>query len=109
MNPFVDDYQAIATVGNFFENMGLFVKRGIIDKSIACDCWSFVILRNWEVLAPVIEVIRRRTSPTAYVYFEYLAAVAAKRYKTTLRDYVKDGLRMPKDTSLVDFLDRTKS
>jgi hypothetical protein len=109
MNPFVDDYQAIATVGNFFENMGLFVKRGIIDKSIACDCWSFVILRNWEALAPVIEVIRRRASPTAYVYFEYLAAVAAKRYRTTLRSHVKEGPRMPKDTSLVDFLDGTKS
>jgi hypothetical protein len=109
MNPFVGDYQAIATVGKFFENMGLFVRRGIIDEGIACDSWSFVILRDWQALAPVIEVIRRKTSPTAYVYFEYLAAAAAKRYKATLRERVKESFRMPKDTSLFDFLNGTKS
>lgn len=105
MNPFVGDYQAIATVGNFFESMGIFVKNGIIDKRIACDAWSFVIVRNWEALAPVIEVVRRRKAPTAYVYFEYLTTLAAKhleKYPVTNR---LERFRMPKDTSLVERLD----
>jgi Domain of unknown function (DUF4760) len=109
MNPFVGDYQAIATVGNFFESMGVFVKNGIIDQTIACDFWSFIILRNWRALAPVIEVVRRRTAPTAYVYFEYLAAAAAKHQETNPMAPLKAEFRMPKDTSLADFLDKTKS
>ncbi len=55
--PFVDEYQAIGTVANFFESMGLFVKKGIIDRDIALDAWSYIVLRNWDALAPV----QRRT------------------------------------------------
>jgi Domain of unknown function (DUF4760) len=109
MNPFVGDYEAIATVGNFFENMGVFVKNGIIDKTIACDCWSFVIVRNWRALAPVVEVVRRRTSATAYVYFEYLAAVAAKHNETNATSKLRGRFRMPQDTSLADSLNETKA
>jgi hypothetical protein len=43
----------------FVSIVGLFVRKGIIEKSIACDSWSFVILRNWQALAPVVEVVRR--------------------------------------------------
>jgi len=76
--PFVDEYQAIGTVANFFESMGLFVKNGIIDKDIACDFWYFVILRNWRAVAPVIVYARSIVSPNLWTNFEYLASLAAR-------------------------------
>jgi hypothetical protein len=104
MNPLTGDYQAILTVANFFESMGLFVKNGIIDKRIACDFWSFIILRNWRVLAPFIELYRNRRGPAAWVYFEYLAMLATRHEAKHLNLYPPGEPRMPADTSLLNAL-----
>ncbi|HEV7180523.1 MAG TPA: hypothetical protein VGN11_11675, partial [Candidatus Baltobacteraceae bacterium] len=44
---FEGEYQAIDTVANFFENLGVFVKNRIIDPGLACDMWAYVVMRNW--------------------------------------------------------------
>ena len=103
--PFVGEYQAIGTVANFFESMGLFVKSGIIDKDIACDFWSFVILRNWNALAPVVEYARCKTSPAMWENFEYLAVLAARYTARHPISYPPGWPRMPKDSSLVDVVE----
>lgn len=56
---FEGEYQAINVVANFFENLGVFVKNRIIEREIACDAWSYVILRNWNALLPVYFCARR--------------------------------------------------
>lgn len=75
---YFNDFQPAATVGNFFESLGVFVKKGIIDKDIAADLWSGVVLECWKAIAPAAYV-RRRSDPTVWENFEYLA--------TTMRNW----------------------
>lgn len=106
--PFVDEYQAIGTVANFFESLGLFVKKGIIDRDIALDAWSYVVLRNWNALAPVTTYVRSVTSPQLWENFEYLAAISQKFTQDHAGgDYPRGVARMPVDRSLVETLDRS--
>lgn len=101
--PFVDEYQAISTVANFFESMGLFVKSGIIDKHIACDFWSFVVLRNWEALLPVTTYVREQIQqPALWENFEYMAALS-QAFQDAHPTYYPAGVqRMPEDRSLIE-------
>ena len=107
--PFVGEYQAIATVANFFESMGLFVKNGIIDKDIACDFWAFVILRNWNALAPVVEYVRSKTAPAMWENFEYMAVLVTQYTARRPTSYPRGWPRMPKDTSLADFVEKSST
>src|ERR1700680_554848 len=78
--PFSGDYEALGTVANFFESMGLFVKTGIIDRQIACDFWSYIVVRNWNALVPVTTYARHKlAAPQLWENFEYLAALS-KQY-----------------------------
>lgn len=103
--PFSGDYEAIATVANFFESMGLFVKSGIIDRRIACDFWSFVVLRNWTALLPVTTYIRKTLNvPELWENFEYMAFLS-ERYQAKYGSAYPQGIpHMPEDTSLIDRL-----
>jgi len=102
--PFVGDYQAIATVANFFESMGAFVKNRIIDRDIACDLWSGVVLRNWAALAPVIAYVRVEAGDDVWENFELLAALSARHQRKAGTDYPAGFERMPKDMTLVELL-----
>lgn len=106
--PFVEEYQAIGTVANFFESLGLFVKRGIIDRDIACDAWAYVVLRNWEALAPVTTFVRTQTSPQLWENFEYLAAISKRStIEHASGNYPRGLERMPVDRSLIELIDRS--
>lgn len=107
--PFSGQYEAIATVANFFESMGLFVKNGIIDKDIACDFWAFVIMRNWDALAPVVEYVRRETAPSLWENFEYMAVIASQYNARHPSSYPAGWPRMPKNTSLVDVVEKSSA
>jgi post-segregation antitoxin (ccd killing protein) len=101
--PFVGEYEAIATVANFFESMGLFVKTGIIDRHIACDFWSFVVLRNWEALLPIISYARARIEqPALWENFEYMAALSERYQREHPTSYPKGAAHMPVDSSLLE-------
>lgn len=102
--PFINDYQAISIVANFFENMGLFVKHRIIDGDIACDAWSFIILRNWHAVAPVVVYSRTIVSPTLWENFEYLASIATHYEATHPSTFPRGVPRMADDTSLLEHL-----
>lgn len=66
----------ITTVGDYYENMGLLVKRGLIDRESALDVWSAYIVGEWERLVPIVALFRRRGSDAVYENFEYLAVCA---------------------------------
>lgn len=101
--PFVGEYTAIASVANFFESMGLFVKSGIIDKEIACDFWSYVVLRNWHALLPVTSYVRERIGqPALWENFEYMAALADEYQLRHPTSYPPRMRRMAADTTLID-------
>lgn len=100
--PFSGEYQAIGTVANFFESMGLFVKSGIIDKDIACDFWAFVVARNWRALAPVTTYVRNRLQTDAlWENFEYMAVLADEYAERHPSSFPPGTRRMPIDDSLL--------
>lgn len=101
--PFSGEYEAIATVANFFESMGLFVKTGIIDKNIACDFWSYVVLRNWEALLPITTYVRAKIEqPGLWENFEYMAALSHRFQEQRPTVYPAGMEHMPADTSLIE-------
>ncbi len=107
--PFSDEYQAIGTVANFFESMGLFVKSGIIDPQIACDFWGYVVLRNWYALLPVTTYVRRTVSEALWENFEYMAVLSEQFNEKHPTSYPPGLRRMPQDTSLIDLIASPKS
>jgi len=107
MLPFSGEYQAIGTVANFFESMGLFVKSGIIDRHIACDFWSFVVLRNWNALLPVTTFVREAFKTDAlWENFEYMAVLSQQFAEQHASSYPSGVPHMPKDTSLIEKLEK---
>ncbi len=94
---FPDEYQPMRMVANFFENLGVFVKNGIIDSTIACDLWNQVVLRNWDAITPVVANRRAALGFDAlWENFEYLAMIC-DRWNAQHADgtYPKSGKRMP--------------
>lgn len=74
--PLDNELQPVEMIGNFYENMGAFIKYGIIDKHIALDLWCGVILENWKALEPATVIRRRTLSPVLLENFEYISVLA---------------------------------
>lgn len=72
--PMPKELESIRMLANFFENVGAFVRYGIIDRELACDVWSFVVTDTWENLEPAI-AIRRQNFPDVWTNFEWLTVV----------------------------------
>jgi len=72
--PMSQELESIRMLANFFENVGAFVRYGIIDRELACDVWSFVVVDTWENLEPAI-AIRRQRFPQVWTNFEWLAVI----------------------------------
>ncbi|HME81709.1 MAG TPA: DUF4760 domain-containing protein [Candidatus Eremiobacteraceae bacterium] len=62
----------IVFLGNHYERLGLFVKRGIIDEDLACDLWSAQASGDWDTMAPAIAILRRAQGDSVFENFEYL-------------------------------------
>ncbi len=107
--PFTNEYEAIGTVANFFESMGLFVKTGIIDRRIACDFWSAVVLRNWRALAPITAFVRHHISNVAlWENFEYMAVLCERYEREHPSSYPPGESRMPQDLTLLRQIGRVE-
>lgn len=108
---FQGEYQAIDTVGNFFENLGVFVKNGIIDRRLACDTWAHVVLRNWSALLPIITFVRDDLgAPAIWENFEYLTVIAHQfASQNPAGTYPKGMPRMPEDRSFIDSVQRARA
>ena len=84
-SPFPTEYAPLRNTANFFEHVGVLVKKGIIDRDIACDLWGGVVLLTWNLLEPVIRNRRAVDSPTLrgqnvalWENFEFLAALSKR-------------------------------
>jgi hypothetical protein len=75
--PMPRDLESIRMLANFFENVGAFVRQGIIDRELACALWGGVVLETWQNLEPVV-AIRRHITPGVWEHFEYLTVTAQK-------------------------------
>jgi hypothetical protein len=62
-----------ATLANYYEGVGVLVKRGLIDVSLVDDLMSGGIMRFWEKFEYVIKETRKRYNfPQRAEYVEYL-------------------------------------
>jgi hypothetical protein len=62
---------------DFWEQVGTFAKRGLIDETILLDIVSAQVLGAWQAGEPVITIVRERTGLATFENFEYLAVRAA--------------------------------
>jgi hypothetical protein len=102
--PFSGDYEHLATIANLFESMGEFVKLGIIDRTIACEIWGYVVLRNWRALSPIVWFLRKEVdAPLLWENFEYLAVLSKNFIDARPNGSYPAGVpRMPEDRSLLE-------
>lgn len=66
----------IMLVGNAYENLGLFVKRRLIDREMALDMFNGNALGAWERLSPVNVAVRRNGNEASWENFEYFVVLA---------------------------------
>jgi hypothetical protein len=58
---------------NWFEVTGTLVKQGAIEESVFLELFGRLAAAYWDILAPVIAIVRRRRGDGQYANFEYLA------------------------------------
>ncbi len=64
---------------DYYEQVGSYVKYQMIDREAYLDVSSVAIVAMWEVLWPLIEVMRkRRKTENVYENFEYLAVIGRR-------------------------------
>jgi hypothetical protein len=67
---------SVTAQGNFYESLGVLVRAGLVDRDLALEMWSSVVLEAWEKLAPLTSIVRRRRGNSVWENFEYLTVVA---------------------------------
>jgi hypothetical protein len=71
-----EGYGKFMMIGTFFEGLGIFVKRGLIDATLVDDMMSVYIITFWERFESfIMELRKRRRLPTYYENMEYLYGV----------------------------------
>ena len=85
----------IIMMANFYENIGTFVKAGLIDSDLALDLWSGVVIGAWERLAPLVAILRRPSAsgPNLWENFEYLTVLSQDWVATHPKGMYPAGLR----------------
>ncbi len=63
-------------VGDFYENMGVLAKTGLIDRRLLMDIHSALILDAWDALAEVTAILRAHYGRSIYENFEYLVVLS---------------------------------
>jgi hypothetical protein len=74
---FVELRSATVLVGNSFEELGILVRRGIVDKEIFVDLFCNTVLRNWKRMELSTTLAREASGlPALWENFEYLAVLS---------------------------------
>jgi hypothetical protein len=63
-------------IGNFYEDMGLLVRTGLVDREFIAQSWNNNVLQAWESLAPVTALNRQARGNVIWENFEYLTVLA---------------------------------
>jgi hypothetical protein len=88
--------QAAILVGNAYEELGILVKQGIVDKDIFLDRYSYVILGLWARLEKTVVDSRDATGQQAvWENFEYLAVLSEDWLRDHPSVYPRGVRRMP--------------
>lgn len=66
----------VNAVGNYYESMGLLVKRGLVDRYMVLEMWANGVITAWRSLAPFTALVRRSYGDAFWENFEYLTVLA---------------------------------
>ncbi|MFZ0573938.1 MAG: hypothetical protein WA304_13810 [Candidatus Cybelea sp.] len=66
----------VEIVGDYYENMGVFAKAGLVDRRLLLDIHSAVALDAWNALIDVTAILRGHYGRAIYENFEYLAVLS---------------------------------
>ena len=67
----------VNSIGNFYENMGLLLKTGLVEQKLVMEMWFGNVTIDWENLAPITAMSRRSAGDDSlWENFEYLAVLA---------------------------------
>jgi hypothetical protein len=68
---------ATQLVINSYEDLGILVKHGAVQREMFLDAYSWAILKDWSTVAPFINLIREAAGTKAISEnFEYMAVLA---------------------------------
>jgi hypothetical protein len=101
MPPFVGDNAAILEIANFWEMVGLLIKRGMLDEDLVCDVFAQRIDLHWNALSPIVTTVRADANQGVWGNFEYLSVLVDRYNVRRPMSYPKNFPRKPVDTSLL--------
>jgi hypothetical protein len=92
---YVEARHAARLVANTYENLGVLVKRGIIDKSLLLDVYAYIVASSWDELQGFVALVRSLIGEqTLYVNFEYLASIARDSLASNVDPYPREAKRL---------------
>jgi hypothetical protein len=95
------DLESARFVANVFEDMGLFVRTGLIDKDTTCELYSMIASFSWDNICPITTLMRQE-SPAVWINFEYMAAISKDFIASDAgSEYPAGARRLPLDESLL--------
>jgi len=74
------EHNAMKTIGNYFEGIGILVNKKLVDAEIVYDFWGDVIISTWEQIKPIIADMRKDSGTrNMYLFWEKLYNEMKKR------------------------------
>ncbi len=71
-----DQISSAELVGDYYENVGVFAKTGLVDRQLLLDVKAVVVLDAWNALSGVTAILRAHYGRALYENFEYLAVLS---------------------------------
>ena len=59
MNMIKPEQEAFMSAVNYFDALGVLVRRELVDADLVYECWTGDIARVWEKIKPIVEAIRK--------------------------------------------------
>jgi len=67
------EHMSMKIIGNYFEGIGILVKKKLVDAEIVHSFWGAIIISSWEQIKPMITDMRTDSDdPNMYIFWEYL-------------------------------------
>jgi hypothetical protein len=75
---------------NWFNRTGVLVRDGLLKEELFFDTFGRLVTYYWDLLMPVIAVLRRTRGPSQYAGFEFLAYRARRHMPANAEPAISD-------------------
>lgn len=88
-----EELRAAYLIANFFGNVGLLVRTGVVDRDLVCYLWSPLVIPCWEKLSPWIANVRKARRWDLWQNFEYLTVICQEWRASHPQGFYPAGIR----------------